>query len=213
MSMPDLILEDLLVRYPALVPCKRDIEEAYEALVASFRKGHKLLLCGNGGSAADCDHIVGELMKGFMRPRRLKEPVIAALCDLDAEKGSFLSDKLQMGLPAISLVTQTALLSAVANDLDGSLIFAQQVMALGKAGDVLLCISTSGESANLLYAAQTAKAVGMKVIALTGRTGGALRAFSHPVICVPGATTPEIQELHLPVYHALCRMIEDTFFL
>lgn len=179
---------------------------------ASYEAGGKLLVCGNGGSASDSEHIVGELMKGFM----LRRPVpvgfrerLSALYTLEGEK---LSNSLQGALPAISLASHTSFLTAYANDVSAEAMFAQQVYGYGKPGDVLLGLSTSGNSVNVLRAAQVAKALGMGTIGLTGRSGGKLRELCEVSICVPYDLTPDIQERHLPVYHALCLMLEEAFF-
>lgn len=199
-----------LDRYPILTPCRPEIRRAEQALIRCFESGGKLLLCGNGGSAADCDHIVGELMKGFLKRRSpdsaLKEKLMEA--GMEEDKASHL----QMGLPAISLTSATALNTAFCNDVDPELLFAQHLMGLGKPGDVLLCISTSGNAKNVTCAAMTARALGLTVIGLTGRTGGRLNALSDICIRVPEDETYKVQELHLPVYHYLCAQAEAHFF-
>ena len=191
------MIQELVKRYPVLDAVKDQIEEAYKILETCYENGGKLLIAGNGGSAADSDHIVGELMKGFVKRR----PVSAEL-----------AKKLQGGLPAIALTNHAALSSAFANDVDGMLSYAQQVNGYGKAGDVFLGISTSGNAENVMYAAVTAKAKGMKVIGLTGKTGGKLAKIADVAIIVPEQETYKIQELHLPIYHALCLMLEDRFY-
>lgn len=206
------MLNELLTRYPALASCKEDIEAATAALIACYTAGGKLLLCGNGGSCADSDHIVGELMKGFLKKRPLpaeKKAEMRANCSTIDEDTL---DKLQAGLPAVSLCGITALNTAFCNDVDPDLIYAQSVLALGKKGDVLIAISTSGNAKNVALAAKTAKAVGMQVIALSGKTGGLLRDLSDITVCVPAAETFKIQELHLPVYHYICAAVEEHFF-
>ena len=199
----------LLTRYPELAVCQTELAQARDLLIQCFAQGGKLLLCGNGGSCADCDHITGELLKGFMKKRPLSPQVrqaLAAQCpDLDP-------DKLQQGLPAISLPALTALNTAFCNDVEPAHCFAQSVLALGKPGDILLCISTSGNAVNVNAAAQVAKATGLTVLALTGETGGALRAVADCCICVPRNQTYQVQELHLPVYHYLCAAVESHFF-
>lgn len=206
------MINELIERYPSLAVCWGDIEAAKEVLIDCYEKGGKLLLCGNGGSSADCDHIVGELMKGFLLKRslsnKLKEDMSSRSPALD---GSVLN-KLQMGLPAISLTSIGALNTAFSNDVDPELIYAQSVFALGKEGDVLIAISTSGNARNVSEAVKVAKGAGMKVIALTGRDGGALRSLSDVCIIAPECETYKIQELHLPIYHFLCGEVEKHFF-
>lgn len=201
------MLEELTGRYPDLVPVVSDIEAAFDALVATYVGGGKLLVCGNGGSAADSDHIVGELMKGMCLDRPLPQAVRVGLADtMDASR-------LQQGLPAISLGAHSGLLTAIANDQGCDLIFAQQVLGYGKPGDVLWGLSTSGNSADVVCALQVAKAIGLTTIGMTGRTGGALPPWSDVLIRVPYDLTHEVQERHLPIYHTLCRMVEQEFFL
>lgn len=205
-------LKTLLQRYPALRQCGEEIHEAAELLASAFVNGGKLLVCGNGGSAADSMHIVGELMKGFVLPRRLTAAQQDALRAACPEMAQYCIDNLQQALPAISLVSESALSTAYANDQAPDLAFAQQVLGQGRAGDVLLGISTSGNSANVLYAAGVAKSLGMKVIGLTGEGGGRLHALCDTCVCVPAKETYQIQEYHLPVYHALCLALEEEFF-
>mgnify|MGYP004729223029 FL=1 len=206
------MLNDLVMRYPVLGIVRDDVNKAYSLLEACYENGGKLLIAGNGGSAADAEHIVGELMKGFVKRRPLPKELKRALIDTDPIRGSELSEKLQQGLPAIALTNHAALSSAFANDVDGMLSYAQQVNGYGKEGDVFLGISTSGNSENVMYAAVTAKAKGMKVIGLTGRDGGKLAKLADVAIVVPEQETYKIQELHLPIYHALCLMLEDHFY-
>lgn len=201
----------LIERYPRLSYCESEISKAAKELIACFEKGGKLLLCGNGGSAADCEHISGELMKGFLKKRPLSEKTKAQLKSLCPESAEF-THKLQCGLPAVCLSSMTSLNTAFSNDEDGKLVYAQGVFALGRECDVLLCLSTSGNAENVLFAAKTAKALGLKVISLSGRDGGKLKDFSDICICVPESETFKIQELHLPVYHCLCAMTEEHFF-
>lgn len=206
------MLNELVMRYPVLGIVRDDVNKAYSLLEACYENGGKLLIAGNGGSAADAEHIVGELMKGFVKRRPLPKELKRALIDTDPLRGSELSEKLQQGLPAIALTNHAALSSAFANDVDGMLSYAQQVNGYGKEGDVFLGISTSGNSENVMYAAVTAKAKGMKVIGLTGRDGGKLAKLADVAIVVPEQETYKIQELHLPIYHALCLMLEDHFY-
>lgn len=198
-------LKQLIERYPVLDCCAGDIDDVYQAMVASYEKGGKLLLCGNGGSAADCDHWSGELLKGFT----LKRPVQG---ELRERLGDELADKLQRGLPCLPLPNFTALLTAYANDVDGTYGFAQLVHALGTPGDVLVGISTSGNAGNVGLAMKAARGGGLVTVGLTGRRGGSLVDLVDMAIRVPSDVTHEIQELHLPVYHTLCIMLEHHFF-
>lgn len=204
-------LEDLIARYPELAVCRADIERAYEAARSSFERGGKMLLAGNGGSAADCEHVVGELMKGFMSPRRLGEGEREKFAAW-GEEGAYIADRLQGALPAISLVSQSALATAYINDVAADMVFAQQVYGYGRPGDTLVVFSTSGNSVNVVRAVQVAKSLGLATIAFTGRGGGKLASLCDVVIRVPCERTPDIQERHLPIYHALCIMLEETFF-
>ena len=206
------IIEDLLRRHPALETIRDEVEQACVAIINSYEEGGKVLTCGNGGSAADADHIVGELMKSFEGRRPLDESLWRDLTEVDPSRGAFLAEKLQTGLPAISLNAHTALITAVANDIDPALIFAQQVVAYGREEDILLALTTSGNSRNVVDAAITAKAMGMTVIGMTGEGGGKLKEFSDVLIAVPARRTAEVQEYHLPVYHVLCKAVEEAFF-
>jgi len=204
---------DLLVeRYPSLESAKNDIVTAYLLLEESYKNGGKLLVAGNGGSAADAEHIVGELMKGFKLPRKPEADFAEKLVEENQELGSVLAENLQGALPAIALDGHPALSTAYMNDCEPLLCFAQQVNGYGKSGDVFLGISTSGNSKNVLYAATTAHAKGMKVIGLTGAKDSKLKDMSDVCIKVPQTETYMIQELHLPIYHCLCLMLEDKFF-
>ena len=205
-------LNILLERHPVLAVCKESIESAYEILATCYENGGKLLVAGNGGSAADAEHIVGELMKGFVKPRKLPKEYADRLISVNPELGKTLAENLQGALPAIALDGHPGLSTAYQNDCEPLLCFAQQVNGFGKTGDVFLGISTSGNSKNVLYAAVTAKAKGMKVIGLTGVKESKLTALSDVCIRVPETETYKIQELHLPVYHALCLMVEERFF-
>lgn len=205
-------IEVLVNRYPVLNSVKDEIVEAYFLLVESYKNEGKLLIAGNGGSAADAEHIVGELMKGFKLPRKLNENFTDKLISENEELGTVLAESLQGALPAIALDGHPALSTAYMNDCEPLLCFAQQVNGYGKAGDVFLGISTSGNSKNILYAATTAHAKGMKVIGLTGAKDRKLTQMSDVCIKVPQTETYMIQELHLPVYHCLCLMLEDEFF-
>ncbi len=206
------MLKDLLQRYPVLQACEQDIKDALETLIVCYEAGGKLLLCGNGGSCADCDHITGELLKGFLMLRPLSD---AKKQQMKASYPAIEDDvlqKLQSGLPAISLPALTALGTAFCNDVDPALIYAQSVLALGKPCDVLMAISTSGNAKNVFHAATVAKSLGMKVVALTGKGGGSLGAVADVCIHAPELETFKVQELHLPIYHYLCAAIEAHFF-
>ena len=206
------MLDELIKRYPILERVREDIEAVYGILERCYENGGKLLIAGNGGSAADAEHIVGELMKGFVERRPVTEEMKEALEKADPVRGKELSEKLQGGLPAIALVDHAALSTAFANDVDGMLSYAQQVNGYGKPGDVFLGISTSGNAENVMYAAVTAKAKGMQVVGLTGKDGGKLAGIADAAVIVPEMETYKIQELHLPVYHALCLMLEHRFY-
>ena len=206
----DLLL-GVISRYPALEGCKNDIVGAADIIIECYNAGRKLLICGNGGSAADSLHIVGELMKAFVLPRRLSGDIVARLNEC-GENAQYLTENLQGALPAISLVNEVSLSTAYANDMAADLGFAQQVYGLGQQDDVFIGISTSGNSKNVIYASEVAKAKGMRVIGLTGETGGKQKDVSDITIKVPENETYKIQELHLPVYHALCLAVEYEFF-
>lgn len=205
-------LEELVARYPVLVSSKEDIWKAYIVLRDCYENGNKLLVAGNGGSAADAEHIVGELMKGFVSQRKVPQKFAAKLAEIDLENGAMIADKLQGALPAIALTVHNGLGTAYLNDVDGLLVFAQEVYGYGKEKDVFLGISTSGNSKNILYAASVAHAKGMPVIGLTGRDGGKLKQCADVAIVVAETETYKIQELHLPIYHAICLMLESHFF-
>lgn len=204
---------DILVeRYPQLSCIANDLYSCYSIIADCYKKGGKLLIAGNGGSAADAEHIVGELMKGFKLPRKVDDTFATRLCETNEELGNVLAQNLQGALPAIALDGHPALSTAYMNDCEPLLCFAQQVNGYGKEGDVFLGISTSGNSKNILYAAVTARAKGMKIIGLTGAKNSKLEQMSDVCIKVPQTETYMIQELHLPVYHCLCLMLENEFF-
>ena len=205
-------ISHLIDRYPKLIVCREDIVRAYELLETAYSIGRKLLVSGNGGSASDSEHIVGELMKEFKLKRKVYSQQADALKQIDPELGQILADNLQGALPAISLTGHSSLTTAFMNDAMPELVFAQQVNGYGKPGDVFLGISTSGNSKNVLYAAVNAKAKGLKVIGLTGERESKLMKYADVCIRVPETETYKIQELHLPVYHCLCLMLEDKFF-
>jgi len=205
-------LDELIQRYPTLSSCQGAVRAAYDALARCYAAGGKVLICGNGGSAADADHIVGELMKGFLSLRPLPEDVRRRLEAADAEMGPTLARKLQAGLPAINLSAASALGTAFANDVSAELSYAQAALAYGKPGDVLWGISTSGNAANVRAALCAAHAAGMITLGLTGKGGGKMARLCDVLIDVPATRTFEVQELHLPIYHCLCAMIEGRFF-
>ena len=209
---PMKYLEELVERYPVLDVVKDDVRKAYELLEACYEQGGKLLIAGNGGSCADAEHIVGELMKGFVKRREVSDSFAECLRNADEVRGAELAKKLQGGLPAIALTGHAGLSTAYLNDVDGDLIVAQQTYGYGRPGDVLIGISTSGNAKNVMYAMTVAKALGMKTIGLTGKDGGALKREADVSVVVPETETFKIQELHLPVYHALCLMLEERFF-
>ncbi|KIL41290.1 phosphoheptose isomerase [Gordoniibacillus kamchatkensis] len=202
----------LTAKYPELEACLPDIEQAARLLEVSYRQGGQTLLCGNGGSAADCEHIVGELMKGFMSKRPIPAAMRGKLQQLFPDDAGYLADHLQGALPAISLVSHTALATAFSNDVAADMVFAQQVYGYGRAGDVLVGLSTSGSSANVVRAMQVAKALGLGTIGFTGRSGGKLKELCDVTIRVPWDSTPDIQERHLPIYHAICIKLEEALF-
>ena len=206
------ILEELLERYPELKEQRDNILAVYTVLEESSVNGGKLLVAGNGGNAADSEHIVGELMKAFIKPRKLDTTLQDKLKSVDKNLGEVLADNLQGALPSIAVTGHVGLSTAYLNDCNPLLSFAQQVNGFGREGDVFLGISTSGNSENILYALVTAKAKGMKTIGLSGRDGGKMKEFCDEIIIVPEKETFKIQELHLPVYHALCLMLEERFF-
>ena len=199
------ILEELYVRYPQLKGCEGEIAKAFDLLLTCYRGGGKVLTCGNGGSAADAEHIVGELLKKFRKHRDIDSGIAAKL-------PQELVAKLEGALPAVSLVSMSGILTAFANDVAWETAFAQQVYGLGNPGDVLIALSTSGNSANCVNAALVAKAKGMKVISMTGEGGGKLGELADAAVKVPESETFKIQELHLPIYHALCAELEEALF-
>ncbi len=205
-------LDLLLQRYPRLQVAAAAIQQAYLFMEQTYANGGKLLIAGNGGSAADSEHIVGELMKAFIKPRRLTPEAALALKNVDPQMGALLAEHLQGGLPAIALDGHPALTTAYMNDCEPLLCFAQQVNGYGQKGDTFLAISTSGNSKNVVYAAVAAKAKGMQVVALTGQKESILSRMADVCIQVPEVDTFKIQELHLPVYHCLCLMLEERFF-
>jgi len=206
------LFEILFRDNPSLETCRSAIAAGFELLRACYTKGGKVLICGNGGSAADSEHIVGELMKGFKLKRPIPQTDRATLARLFPKEGADLADHLQGALPAISLTGHPALSSAFANDVRADMVYAQQVYGYGRTGDALIALSTSGNSANILNAAKIAKARSMTVLGMTGQGGGRLGELSDVCIRVPAEETYRVQELQLPVYHALCAMLEEDFF-
>ena len=206
------MINELVNRYPVLGEIRDDIEMVYKILVECYENGGKLMACGNGGSCADSEHIVGELMKGFLKKRPLSQEQIAEMKKNNPNMEDAWLAKLQGGLPAFALPSFGALNTAFCNDVDPELIYAQPLMGMGKPGDILVCISTSGNSKNVVAAAHVGKALGLQVIALTGETGGKLKNLADICICVPETETFKVQELHLPVYHYLCAETEAHFY-
>ena len=195
-------MKELLERFPQLNTCATDIENALALMVDTYKIGGKILVCGNGGSACDAEHIVGELMKGFKSPRKVTDENISPE----------LREKLQGALPAISLNSQMGLMTAISNDIDAEMVFAQQIYGYARSNDLLIAISTSGNSVNIVNAVKVAKALNVKAIALTGETGGILKEIADVAICAPATEPYKIQEYHLPIYHYLCEKVEERFF-
>ena len=205
-------LEELTSRYPVLEAVKGQVLAAYEILRDCYAGGGKVLIAGNGGSCEDSEHIVGELMKGFVKRRPVSGEFAAALREADANRGEELASCLQGGLPAIALTGHAGLSTAFLNDVNGKMIYAQQLYGYGKKGDVFIGISTSGNAENVMYAVAVAKASGIRTIGLTGKNGGKMAEACDCAIVVPADETFKIQELHLPIYHALCLMLEEHFY-
>ena len=201
-------VENMVERYPELTACKNEVALAINAVVDCYNAGGKILICGNGGSAADAEHISGELLKGFLS----KRPVTGAeLSALSAELGDA-AEKLQRGIPAVPLTSLSAALSAFANDVDPELVFAQLVFALGKENDLVVGLSTSGNSKNVVKALEVAKARGIKTVAMTGASGGRLAEIADITVKAPATETYKVQEYHLPIYHAICAEAERLIF-
>ena len=203
-------MKTLLQRFPELTPLANALTDAVASLCTCHERGGLIMVCGNGGSAADSGHIVGELMKGFKLRREVNASHREALLRVDPE--GVLAGQLQEGIRAVSLMDATALISAVGNDLSWEVVYAQQVFALGKPGDVLIGLSTSGNAKNVVRAMQVARALGVKTIGFTGADGGKMREWCDVLLNVPETETYKIQELHLPLYHALCAMVEEELF-
>lgn len=205
-------IENMVSRYPLLNQVTYEIANAYQVMEDCYKRDGKLLIAGNGGSAADSEHMAGELMKKFKINRPVSEKFAEEMKRIDLQRGTFLAERLEGALTAVPLVAHEAITTAYMNDVDSAGIFAQQLLGYGRKGDVFLAISTSGNSKNILNAAVVAKAKGIKVIGLTGASGGELVKLSDVTVCVPECETYMIQELHLPVYHCWCLMLEDHFF-
>lgn len=206
------MFNELISRYPSLSTCAEQIKAADSVIIDTYENGGKLMVCGNGGSCADSEHIVGELMKGFLSLRPLDDVYKSELKAINPELDDDMLSKLQGALPAIALTGHDGLSTAFLNDVDPSLTFAQQLFGLGNCGDVFVGITTSGNSENVCKAAQLAKALGIKVIGLTGAKGGKLKEIADVCVCVPETETFKVQELHLPIYHYLCASAEKHFF-
>jgi D-sedoheptulose 7-phosphate isomerase len=211
-DLPHSAFARLLEKFPDLAATLPAIEHAYTLLEACYHHGGQVLICGNGGSAADSEHVVGELMKGYLQPRPVPADVRQALMEAYPDVGSDLASRLQGALPAISLVSQTALLSAIANDVSADMVYAQQVYGYGRHGDVLIGISTSGNALNVLNAVRVARVRGLHTIGFTGSTGGALRGLAEIAVCASAEKTADIQERHLAIYHAICARLEEAIF-
>lgn len=206
------ILERLVEKYSDLAVCVKDIERAILVLQETYARGGKVLVCGNGGSAADAEHIVGELMKGYLSRRALPDAFAKSLLAEYPEEGDYLAAHLQGALPTLSLVSQTALITAFSNDVAADMVFAQQVYGYGRRGDVLIGISTSGTAKNVRHALQVARILGLETIGFTGKRGGAIAALCDVTVRVPWDTTADIQERQLAIYHAVCAKLEEEFF-
>jgi D-sedoheptulose 7-phosphate isomerase len=205
-------IELLIRRYPILIECREGIAKAYRLMKGCFESGNKFFVAGNGGSAADSGHIVGELMKSFVKKRPLSAGFVQRLNEVSREHSEYLSKSIQCGFPAIDLSAQGPLLTACINDIGSDLIYAQQICNYGGNGDVFMGISTSGNAKNLLYGMIAAKAKGINTIALLGGSGGTVKDYADAAVVVPESETYKVQELHLPIYHALCLAIEEYFF-
>jgi D-sedoheptulose 7-phosphate isomerase len=208
-------LEQLTYRYPALLVCKAEIAEAFQIMKTSFEAGGQLLAAGNGGSSADSAHLIGELMKGFVKKRPAALNLVQkfkAACAENPEYADYLAKNIQSALPAIDLSSQGTLITACINDIGGDIIYAQQICGYGRNGDVFLGISTSGNAKNIVYAMIAARAKGMKTIALSGGSGGSIKDYADTAVIVPEKETYKVQDLHIPIYHTLCLMLEDHFF-
>lgn len=206
------IIDNLILEYSSLKNCYNNILKALYDILKCYNNNKKIIVCGNGGSATDAQHIVGELMKSFVLPRKLNLEKQNKIKKSFPDSSEYLINNLQTPLPAISLLGEIGLITAYANDVVSDLIFAQQILGYGNSGDILIAISTSGNSKNILYASEIAKVCEMEIIGLTGNKGGKLKNICDILINVPSDTTSKIQELHLPIYHALCMAVENEFF-
>ena len=204
--------EDLFERYPQLEICRKDIDKAFKLLQKTYDSKHKLLIAGNGGSAADSEHMAGELMKRFKAPRPISDELRKKLVKVDKEIGESLSNNLEMPLRAVPLTSHISITTAYMNDADAKGVYAQQLLGFGDEGDTFLGISTSGNSENIINACVVAKAMGIKIIALTGKNESRLSRMADICIRVPETDTYKVQELHLPIYHSLCLMLENNYF-
>lgn len=205
-------IHEFFQRHEELIPLREDILQAGQMLIEAFEGGNQVLMCGNGGSCADCDHIAGEFLKGFLLKRPVPQEIRKVFEEKYGAEGAEIAGKLQQGLPAISLNTHSAAISAFANDVDPELVYAQQVLAYGKPGDVLIGISTSGNATNVAAAVMTANSIGVHTIGLTGKDGGKLAKLADLALIMPQMETYRIQEDHLAVYHLLCAMAEYELF-
>jgi D-sedoheptulose 7-phosphate isomerase len=212
LMIKDKTIDLLCDRYPSLLPLRSTIFDAAGMIIECYSGGGKLLICGNGGSSTDADHFAAELMKSFESQRPLDESLKKRLYEISATRGRFLGNMLEHSLPAISLPSNTALATAVSNDIDPSLIYAQQVIGYGEEGDILIGISTSGNSRNVVDACITAKALNLNVMGISGKTGGKMKQYCDLLVNVPETRTAWVQELHLPVLHAICLIVENHFY-
>ena len=207
-----ILIENLIMRFPKLSNCKEEIENSILEIVDCYKNNGKLLICGNGGSASDSLHMVGELMKSFVLPRKLENKYIDKIKNIFPQEAEYFISNLQSSLPAIALVSEISLITAYSNDNNSELVFAQQVLGYGNEEDILIAISTSGNSKNVIYASQISKIKGMKVISFTGKFGGKLKEISDININVEEEETYIIQEYHLPIYHTICLGVEKEMF-
>ncbi len=206
------MLNKLLERYPALKDTAPEIESAIKAIIETYKNNGKVLLAGNGGSASDCEHMAGELMKSFVRKRKIDKKLKDKLIEIDSLNGEYIGNTLESPLKAVALTSHPSLSTAYSNDRDPYLVFAQQLLGFGESGDIFIAFSTSGNSKNILYTTTLAKAMGIKIISMTGKNGGALSLVSDIRIKAPSNETYRIQEYHLPIYHTICLEVEKYFF-
>lgn len=206
------MINKLLERYPRLKDTMPNIELAIKAIIETYKNNGKVLLAGNGGSASDCEHMAGELMKSFVRKRKIDKTLTNKLIEIDPQNGEYIANTLERPLKAVALTSHPSLTTAYSNDRDPYLVFAQQLLGFGNSGDVFIGFSTSGNSKNILYTTTLAKAMGITIIAMTGENGGKLALESDIVIKAPSNETYRIQEYHLPIYHAICMEVEKYFF-